>query len=53
MDAFYKDVYDKRFEDGRFYLKIRQGRDWEASEGTDLYAVINNYISIGTVTNIK
>ena len=53
MDAFYQDNYHKKFENGKYILKVQQDRQWEASEGTDLYAVINNYISVGNVTNIK
>ena len=28
------------------------GRNWKGSEGTDLAAVIDHYISVGTVTNV-
>ena len=54
MDKFYND--DFKVEDNGdgsyFYTGITE-RIWEASEGTDLHAVANNYISVGIVTNIS
>lgn len=31
---------------------ISVSRKWEATEGTDLAAIIDNYVSVGIVSNI-
>ncbi len=52
-DTFYDDGYsEEQVEDGVYDYSIIQKRIWEAEEGSDLAAVINNYISIGVVNNI-
>ena len=55
-------MYFDHFYDDRYYLEAIDDeswtahnavkRIWEAPEGTDLYAMINNYISVGPVTNL-
>ncbi|MBR1797391.1 MAG: 5'/3'-nucleotidase SurE [Clostridiales bacterium] len=52
-DNFYQDEYTHTITDGKHVFKVIQNRDWSASEGTDLYAVTHDYISIGPVTNIS
>ncbi|MBQ0028631.1 MAG: 5'/3'-nucleotidase SurE [Lachnospiraceae bacterium] len=53
-DVFYKDHYDeKKMADGRIEFTIVGERRWEAEEGTDLRAVLDNYVSVGIATNIK
>ena len=37
---------------GTWTLTNNTRRKWDATEGTDLYAMINNMISVGTVTNL-
>ena len=37
---------------GAWTLTNNTRRKWDATEGTDLYAMINNMISVGTVTNL-
>ena len=52
-DQFYDDFYDEEMlEDGGIKLKVVPKRIWKATEGTDLDAIMKNYISIGVVNNI-
>ena len=52
-DRFYEDDYEMTLlEDGSKSLMIAVGRNWKASSGTDLEAVMGNYISVGIVNNI-
>lgn len=52
--VFYKDRYDITPNDnGRSTCTVVGERRWEADEGTDLRAVLDNYIAIGTARNIS
>ncbi|MBP3273446.1 MAG: 5'/3'-nucleotidase SurE [Butyrivibrio sp.] len=53
-DGFYEDRYDViDVSEGRKSYMVDGIRRWEAGEGTDLYAMINNYVSIGVVNNLS
>ena len=53
-DGFYEDRYDVQdVSEGRKSYMVDGIRRWEAGEGTDLYAMINNYVSIGVVNNLS
>ncbi len=53
-DEFYKDRYNEtRISEDRISYMVEGIRNFAASEGTDLRAIIDNYISIGIVTNIS
>lgn len=53
QDDFYADSYlEEVLEDGTRELRLVPGRNWNAAEGTDLYAIGKNFISIGPVSNI-
>ena len=49
----YEDFYEKweDLPDGGVLVKARGVRDARAKEGTDLYAVMHNYVSVGKVSN--
>lgn len=52
-DDFYDDDYSETvLENGKISYMVTPMRNWEASEGTDLHALINNYVSVGVVKNI-
>ena len=53
-DDFYRDEYSLE-EDGEGGLSfmVSQKRNWKGTEGTDLYAIQNDYISEGPVYNIR
>ncbi len=52
--VFYKDRYDMTSkEDGRYTCTVVGERRWEAEEGTDLRAVLDNYIAVGKARNIS
>ena len=52
-DEFYKDSYTETpGPDGKTIYMVDGQRNWEATEGTDLKAVLDNYVSIGQATNI-
>ena len=52
-DDFYHDDYELlESEDGVRKYMIKVGREWKAEDGTDLSAIMNNYISVGTVNNL-
>lgn len=53
-DEFYKDRYKETVvsEDRTTYM-VDGIRNFEASEGTDLKAILENYISVGIATNIS
>ena len=54
IDNFYVDDYDEKvLEDGTREYKMVVGRNWEASEGTDLKAIMENYVSVGVVKNLQ
>lgn len=53
MDKFYNDDFDVEDKGHGTYIYTNiVDRIWNASEGTDLHAIANNYISVGKVTNI-
>lgn len=53
-DDFYEDdISIDKNDDGSFVITEYAKRRWEASEGTDLHAIINNYIAVGPVNNIS
>lgn len=53
-DDFYKDHYDETpLEDGRISYQVVGVRSYVASEGTDLRAILDNYVSIGVAQNIS
>ncbi len=54
VDEFYKDTYTETMNpDGRISYMVNGARNYEASEGTDLRAILDNYVSIGIATNIS
>lgn len=53
-DVFYQDHYDETvLEDGKISYQVVGVRKYEASLGTDLQAILENYVSIGTAMNIS
>lgn len=53
-DEFYKDRYIETIkDDGRVSYMVQGLRNYEVSDGTDLKAVFDNYISVGIATNIS
>lgn len=53
-DEFYEDKYNEtRLPDGKTSYMVEGIRNWEASVGTDLRAILDNYVSIGIATNIS
>ena len=53
-DVFYGDIYNEtRISDDRIQYMVEGIRNWEAAQGTDLRAILDNYISIGVVNNFK
>lgn len=56
QDDFYDDDYSVDFVDDAQQLQVMTvapKRNWEATEGTDLSAVIQKYISMGIVNNVR
>lgn len=53
-DVFYEDSYNETIlsEDKISYM-VNGIRRWNAAEGTDLHAILNNYVSVGIATNIS
>ena len=53
-DVFYKDRYNETVvSEGRISYMVEGIRNYSASEGTDLKAILDNYVSIGIATNIS
>lgn len=51
---FYNDKYNEQMlSNGRVSYMVEGIRNWEANEGTDLRAILDNYVSIGVATNIS
>jgi 5'-nucleotidase len=51
---FYNDRYNEQMlSDGRISYMVEGIRNWDAKEGTDLRAILDNYVSIGIATNIS
>lgn len=52
-DEFYNEDYsEKNIDEKHRQFKVIPIRNWNGSEGTDLFAVCNNYVSVGIVNNI-
>lgn len=52
-DDFYKDEYEEiNSDNGKRTYVVKPVRKWEATEGTDLHALINGYVSVGIVKNV-
>ena len=53
-DEFYTDRYtETKLPNGRMSYMVDGRRIFSGTEGTDLHAVINNYVSVGIATNIS
>ena len=53
-DEFYKDRYlEKKVSSGKISYMVEGIRNYEASLGTDLRAILDNYVSVGIATNIS
>lgn len=53
-EVFYEDSYtEKKLPDGKVSYLVDGKRNLKATEGTDLKAILDNYISIGIATNIS
>ncbi|MDD6655755.1 MAG: 5'/3'-nucleotidase SurE [Lachnospiraceae bacterium] len=53
-DEFYKDRYiEKKMSPGKISYMVEGIRNYEASQGTDLRAILDNYVSVGIATNIS
>lgn len=53
-DELYKDRYlEKKVSSGKISYMVEGIRNYEASQGTDLRAILDNYVSIGIATNIS
>lgn len=53
-DEFYKDRYiEKKVSPGKISYMVEGIRNYEASLGTDLRAILDNYVSVGIATNIS
>lgn len=54
LGEFYKDRYNETpLENGRISFMVEGIRNWEGEEGTDLKAILDNYVSIGRANNIS
>lgn len=54
MDDFYKDEYiETVISEGKKSYMVHGIRNYEASDGTDLKAVFDRYVSVGIATNIS
>ena len=52
-DKYYVDSYkDHESSDGARVFRLAAGRIWKGTEGTDLAAVVENYVAVGKVRNI-
>ena len=52
QDDFYAGGYDVVGRDGdKISYIVNFARNWKATEGTDLWAIINNFVSVGKVKN--
>ena len=53
-DEFYKDRYlEKKVSSGKISYMVEGIRNYEASQGTDLRAILDNYVCVGIATNIS
>ncbi|MCR5273005.1 MAG: hypothetical protein K6E13_08480 [Lachnospiraceae bacterium] len=54
LGLFYKDYYKETKVDEKKTTYMVEGvRNWEAEEGTDLRAVLEDFISVGKACNIS
>ena len=54
QDVFYNDRYtETEISDGRISYMVQGIRNYEATEGTDLRAIFDNYVSVGIAKNIS
>lgn len=54
QDDFYEDDYEVTvIDENRAKYKVIAGRNWNPSEGTDLYAAMKLCVSVGIVNNLK
>ena len=54
LGEFYRDRYNEtKLENGRISFMVEGVRNWEGEEGTDLKAILDNYVSIGRANNIS
>ena len=54
LGEFYKDHYKETpLENGHISYVVQGVRNWEGEEGTDLRAILDNYVSVGVVNNIS
>ena len=52
-EHFYDDQYVReKTGDGTWSVTNITGRNWKGPEGSDIQAVVNRYIAVGTVTNL-
>ena len=52
QDDFYAGGYDVVAVDGdKISYQVNFGRNWDGTEGTDLKAIVDNYVSVGKVKN--
>ena len=53
-DEFYRDRYiETKVSEGRIAYMVEGIRNYDASEGTDLKAILDDYVSVGIATNIS
>ena len=53
-DVFFKDRYiETPVSEGRISYMVEGIRNYDAKEHTDLRAILDNYVSVGVVTNIS
>ena len=53
-DVFYKDRYNETVvSEGRISYMVEGIRNYNALDGTDLKAILDNYVSVGIATNIS
>ncbi len=53
-EVFYLDRYiETPVSEGRIRYQVEGLRRWKASEGTDLRAILDNFVSVGIATNIS
>ena len=51
--VLFEDIYEEtKISDTRTAYMVKGIRKYEAEEGTDLFAVLNNYISVGVARNV-
>ena len=54
LGEFYRDHYtEEPLENGHVAYMVKGVRSWEGEEGTDLRAILENYVSVGLVNNIS